>query len=211
MGILKFWKPIWLAFALTTTAIASYLSGADLFVTGVSLLGVSFVVAVNYHHRMANLLGAGLYAALGWMAWDAGVVGNALVNGLILFPMSLMAFWLWWGKNTKISQPSARQMGEILLATTTLTGLVYIGLEHIGSNHSVFDAMTTVIPIIATLALMAQSSSCWPLFTIYNTLSVILWGQMAVDDPLLWSIVYMKGVFFVNGLLGWYNWRKIKS
>ena len=217
-------KNIWAIIALTTVPVASIISNAPIHVTAIMSIGIMFVLGIAFGNKHANLLGALTAAGFGYLSYSQGLYGNAFVNWLFVIPMSLYGWWSWCqnDKNSGVAEKRKIDMAKfnwVILGTATITAIVYLLILSLPEGVVLFkapipidsillDAVTTTLPVAATLLLVNSYREQWYLWVPYNLLEVVLWLLVYTTNPTLLPILIMRIVFFVNSLIGTYEWNK---
>ena len=216
-------KKIWAAIALTTVPIASIASGAPALITGVMLVGIIFVLGIAFSWKHANLFGALTAAGFGFISFDQGLIGNAVINWLFVIPMSLYGWWSWCNNN-EVDVAEKRTLGLIkfnwlLMGASAAISFVYLLILSLPEGVVLFkspipidsvllDAVTTVLPVAATLLLVNSYKEQWYLWIPYNMLEMFLWVMVYMTNPALLPILIMRAVFLINSIIGAYEWNK---
>lgn len=217
MGIKKllelpYFDKVWGAIAFTTVIASCVVSKAPLLVTVGSAVGILFVLGVAFGKRWANAFGAALSLIFGYLSYEQGFFGNAAVNFLYTFPMSIYGLWLWNNKSKDgeiTEKRSLSKRGKIILAGVTALGVasscVFSYLS--GSNLWVTDGISAILPIIATWLLINMYKEQWNLWLVYNALEVAMWFTVISAAPEMLAIFVMRVVFFINSVFGFINWN----
>lgn len=204
------WRAVWAFIAVLSILIGCTVSKASYEVMAASLVGVMFVLGVAYKKASANLLGATLCAMLGLMSWQAGFYMNAIINGFLLLPLQLLAYATWSsgitksGKHKHLVQEVCRK--RFWIYTAWLIPLL-VAAYFSGSRLWIHDAVTASLVIVATLLLMFNVKEQWQFWIPYNAIEVFMWFIAASLAPEMLAIMLMRVVFFINSLIGYYEWR----
>lgn len=201
----KFWPILAIVLVLGSSAVL----GTPPAMFALTIIGLLYVLAANYHTIYTNYFGALFTLGLGAVAFSEGVYGNAAVNVLILLPLCIYGIFNWNKQKIKLVL-TQRQNAYILGITLALSAVVYVLLGYAGGTFQLMDALTTVIPIVATFLLVIQSPACWPYWIVYNTLQAILWLDVAGVSAPVMSLAVLKLVFLVNSIIAYFNWRYSK-
>lgn len=202
-------KYSWAIFAVVLVSVCSI--GSPIIVMASSIVGIIFVVGVTFGWKHCNLFGAILACLFGYLSYQAGYYGNAVINVLCVLPASLYGWWLWIKRTNKQNLKRSLTSNQI-----SIIGLVGFGLflvawvfSHLsGANLPVHDAFTTVAPLVATFLLVNAYREQWYVWVIYNSVEVYMWYVAFSLNPDVMSVFIMRVVFTVNSLIGWYEWNK---
>lgn len=198
----KFWPLL----AIILVVVASVALHTPPTMMALTFVGLLYVLAANYHTIYTNYFGALFTLGLGMVSFSEGVYGNAAVNVLVLLPMCIYGIYGWNKKKIKL-ELTPRQNTYILGITLALSTVVYYALGYAGGTFQLMDALTTVLPIVATFLLVIQSPACWPYWIVYNTLQAILWFDVAGVSSSVASLAVLKLVFLANSIIAYFNWK----
>lgn len=204
------WRLIWATFAVLSIMFGCVVSKASYEVMVTSIVGVLFVLGVAYKKPIANLLGAFMCGMLGWMSWQAGFYMNTIINVCLLLPMQLIA-WVSWS-TTSHTETTLKSLVDKAVSkrwwiyTAWLLPLL-VAAYFSGSHLWVHDAVTASLVIVATILLMCKRKEQWQFWIPYNLLEVFMWFVAASLAPEMLAIMVMRIVFFINSLIGYYEWR----
>ncbi|BBL19244.1 putative nicotinamide mononucleotide transporter [Vibrio phage KIT04] len=204
-------QKIWAALAVLLVAGACVISGADLFVSALSLVGILFVLGVSYKKPESQLLGAVFCGFLAIASGGAGFYANAFVNGAILIPATIYGYILWKRRKgagnleRSLTKNQFMQMSTAIAAATIITFFFTIGA---GGAMPLLDAFTAVLPVAATLLMIGAYRDQWLLWIPYNAIQAFMWFTAASLQPAVLAVFVVKLVFLINSLIGYYYWRK---
>ena len=211
---LTYFKEVWSTIALTTVVLTSIISGAPILVTVGSLFGIAYVVGVAFSWKWANLFGALLAVVFGYLSYTQGFFGNAAINLLYSFPISLYGLWLWF-KNSQCGiltdNRSLTDSQKKLTAGVTLAALSgsCAFSYFMGSSMWYLDGMSAVLPILGTWFLVNMYKEQWYFWLTYNLLEVAMWFTVLSAAPEMLAIFVMRIIFFINSIFGYVNWNKV--
>lgn len=201
----------WALIASVTILGASAYSGAGLFTVMTSIMGVAFVLCVANRIPLGNLIGAALAAMFGILSFEAGYFMNAVINVLVLLPLQCLAYFSWkydFKGRFKDKADYNRLPVAVGWFTAILAAILLVGNIFTNSQMPVHDAVSASLVIGATLLLMFDSPKQWYLWIPYNAIEVLMWFAAVSLNPEVLAILVMRCVFFINSLIGYYNWRQ---
>lgn len=204
-------EKIWSILAVLLVLAASVISGADLFVSALSLVGILFVLGVSFKHPESQLLGAVFCGLLAFASMGAGFYANAAVNAVVLLPASLYGYFLWKQRKGEkqlersMSGKHLRNMLSIIAASTTILAIFMLDA---GGTLPILDALTAIMPIFATFLMVGAYREQWYLWIPYNAIQAFMWFTAASLQPAVLAVFVLKLVFLVNSLIGFYQWKK---
>lgn len=172
-----------------------------------SVIGILFVLCVANGKAVGNLLGAALALMYAYLSLEAGFIGNAVINGILIFPMQLCAFFIWRKSKGAIKLPKGMFKFIVGAFAVLSVGAVYTASIN-GSSLPIHDGISSTLLIFATFLLMMKAKEQWYAWIPYNALEVLMWFIAASLHPEMLAIFVMRSVFFVNSLIGFVNWRK---
>lgn len=200
----------WLGIATAAIAWCCFITDANWLVSTATITGIVFVVCVSFGKPLGNLFGALSSICVGFLSYEAGYYGNVVMSGIIA-AMTLMAWYMWYFRSYKGSiKPRTLsyryKIGFIsILAIGCIASIAYSYMT--GAKLPVLDGVTAVIPIMATLLLMGAYKEQWLLWIPFNVLEVIMWVIAYQSNPELLAVIFMKVIFCLNSVIGYYNWN----
>lgn len=204
-------EKIWSAVAVLLVLAACLISGADLFVSALSLVGILFVLGVSFKRPESQLLGAVFCGFLAFASFGASFYANAIVNGLILIPASIYGYFLWkrrTGAGKLERSLSKDQFMKVCAGITIATSVVFFFTATAGGALPLMDALTAVMPVVATFLMIGAYRDQWFLWIPFNAIQAFMWFTAASLQPAVLAVFVLKLVFLVNSLIGFYQWRK---
>lgn len=185
-------------------------SGAGLFVTALSAVGILFVLGVAAKHPTSQLLGAVFCSMLAFASINAGFIASGMINAIVLVPMCIWGFYRW--RNTSSTKTLEKAMSKkvfiiYIMFIFLITGLVSLFTMGV-SSLPILDALTAVLPVAATFLMVQGYREQWYMWIPYNAIQAFMWFTAASIQPAVLALFAVKLVFLVNSLIGFYNWRK---
>lgn len=200
-------KFLWSTLATVGVLATCYISNSTPIVTAASIIGVLFVIGVAFKNAWTNLLGAVLTLIYAVLSYKAGYYANSVINLILLFPLQLAAFWHWRKTKDKVFELSAYWKKIIVVLTAISIAISCSLTSYFGSSLWIHDGISAVLVIVATLLLMLKVKEQWYAWIPYNALEVFMWFMTASFHPEMLAIFVMRSIFFVNSLIGWYEWN----
>ncbi|QKN84769.1 PnuC-like nicotinamide mononucleotide transport [Vibrio phage River4] len=204
-------EKIWSALAVILVLAACVISRADMFVSALSLVGILFVLGVSFKHPESQLLGAVFCTFLAFASFGAGFYANAVVNGLVLIPASVYGYFLWkrrTGAGKLERSLTNQQFMKVVSGIALATVVVFYFTIGAGGAMPLLDALTAVMPVVATFLMIGAYRDQWFLWIPYNAIQAFMWFTAASLQPAVLAVFVLKMVFLVNSLIGFYQWRK---
>lgn len=178
-------------------------------VIAASVTGIIFVALVAFKNQFANLFGMILALLFGFLSYQAGYLANAMSNFLYIAPMSLFGWWYWTKNNDKPVQSLSGKQKMSLAAVVAAGCAASVAItSQTGGSHFILDGISGFLPLIATVLLVFRFKEQWLLWIPYNAIEVVLWFSAASLAPEVFAIFIMRLVFFVNSVIGYFEWRK---
>lgn len=204
-------EKIWSVIAVLLVLGASFISGADLFVASLSLVGIIFVLGVSFKHPSSQLFGAAFCGFLSYASFGAGFFANAAINGAVLLPASIFGYYLWKKRAGAAKLERSLSKGalfKVLSGIGFLTAFAYMLTVDAGGAMPFLDSLTGVMPVFATFLMVGAYREQWLLWIPYNVIQAFMWFTAASLQPAVLAVFVLKLVFLVNSLIGYYQWRK---
>jgi len=94
-------------------------------------------------------------------------------------------------------------IGTVIIGLLMPTINEFLGMDP--NPQPFIDAFTTFASIYAMVLMVQRYTEQYALWFLVNIFSVIMW--IIMDDM---TMVVMFSAYFINGVYGWYNWRKLE-
>lgn len=205
-------KLIWAAIAFVIVLAAGVISKAPILVLASSIVGIVFVIGAAFQWKHSNLFGAVLAGFFAYFSYEAGYFGNSFINATVIIPASLYGWWLWVSlkdNSPNISRQLTRSQRKLFgLVSISLFAAAMVFSYSTGSNLPHLDALTTVLPVLATALLVGAYKEQWYLWIVFNSVQVYMWFITASTAPEMLALLAMKVIFLINSIIGFYEWNK---
>lgn len=131
------------------------------------------------------------------------------IQNIVLIPLYFYSFF-YWGKNNITPRNMTKKHSVFILLSAVL---VFFGLYALSrvlhGNYSVYDAINTTCTLYAMVLGLYGISLNWALWTVNNAVSALTFGLALFTPTGSITVFAMKMIFFINGLIGWYNFIKL--
>lgn len=205
----------WLIIANLTILILSLYWGDGIIPIISALTGVTCVIFVSKQMMLNYYVGAINVALYAYLAFQAKLYGDFMLNSLYYFPMQFIGIYMWSkasknnnGGNIESKSLSNRcRFALFIISAFSIMGYSLF-LESLGGNIALIDSTSTVLSIIAMILMVKQYLEQWYLWVIVNCVSIAMWVisiNQGVGDL---STLVMWIIYLLNSLYGLYNWRK---
>lgn len=136
--------------------------------------------------------------------------GNLVLNMLFYLPMQFVGIYNWKKHMKKETQEIyktklavyERLVCSIILICTCIA--TYFILLKLNDANALFDSITTILSIGAFVLTVKRCIEQWYLWTIINSLCVLMWfgayiqGSHCFATILMWSTYFVLGLYFLN-------------
>lgn len=198
---------IWGVLSTTLIVASCYFTNSPPEIYAASVIGILFVLCVANGKAIGNLLGAALALMYAYLSYKSGFFGNSVINLYFIFPMQLLAFFVWRKYKGALSLPKGA--GYLMAGLFVVASFVSVRLAiNSGSSMPLHDGISSILLIFATVLLTLKVKEQWYAWIPYNAIEVLMWFAAASLHPEMLAIFVMRSVFFINSLIGFYNWRK---
>ena len=133
---------------------------------------------------------------------------DALQN-IVLIPIYIASFIYWGKKNIKPRNLSKYAVPWVVMLALGIWALLYFLSILVHGNYSVLDSMNTTCTLFAMVLGLFGISLNWAFWTVNNVASAVIFGLALFTPTGSLTVFAMKVIFMINGLIGWYNFRKI--
>lgn len=208
------WEILWLmASCLVIVALSLYWKDSLVGIISATS-GVAYVICTGKGKLISfafGIINSLLYA---YISYEAKFYGEVMLNILYYFPMQFYGFYV-WSKNinpeTKevikrkmTSKGRAYLWGSIFLATL-IYGYI---LGTMGGKLPYIDALSTVISVVALICAIKMYAEQWMLWTLVNTVSVIMWALSFGKGSENMATLVMWLLYLINGIVLHIKWTK---
>nr|WP_228550615.1 nicotinamide riboside transporter PnuC [Endozoicomonas sp. OPT23] len=176
-----------------------------------TIIGILFVLGVAFSIPESQLFGAAFVSILGYLSFEADFYVNAVTNIGLLAPLSIWGY-LNWQKRAEHGQLEASlpvtKLLWVLGITTVAVFIIYAFSGNWNGYMPFLDALTGVLPIVATLLMVLAYREQWLFWIPFNALQAYMWFGAASLAPDVVAVFILKLVFLLNSLIGFHYWRK---
>lgn len=158
--------------------------------------------------RYAFLLGVVYVSLYTIICLQNRIMLDALQN-IILIPIYIVSFFYWGKHDVKPKNLNRKSSILVVCGALCLWGLLYGLSKLLNGNYSIFDSLNTTCTLFAMFLGLYGISLNWCLWSINNVISAIIFGMALFTPTGSFTVFCMKVIFMINGLIGWYNFRKI--
>ncbi|UUV46080.1 nicotinamide mononucleotide transporter [Bacillus phage vB_BanS-Thrax1] len=217
--LLKGWSAFELTWLTSFTALIIYMYFAfddTLISLASSLTGMICVVLVAKGKIGNYFFGAINTALYAYIAYNAQLYGEFMLNAFLYFPMQFIGFYVWnknkavTGNDTVVKAKRLTKKGWIYVALTVVAvGVLYGAFLHmIGSKQAGVDGFAVVLSITAQFLMLKRYAEQWLLWIAVNTLTIILWFNSFMHDGGNITVLIMWCAYLCNSIYGYTKWSK---
>lgn len=202
-------QKLWIVCSTVAVVLLGVASGdtwVNILIGGVGM----FYVAVygTGKTRWAFILGVAYVSLYTIICLKNRIMLDALQN-IILIPIYFYSFF-YWGKNNIKPHNISKKQSTIIIMSAILVFVCLWGLSKaLHGNYSELDAFNTTCTLYAMILGLYGISLNWALWSANNIVSAITFGLALATPTGSITVFAMKCIFMINGLIGWYNFRKI--
>lgn len=208
---------LWLISLAVVTAAFLLSAAADGLTIVASLIGVTALIFVAKGHPLGQLLTIVFALFYGIISFRVRYYGEMITYLGMTAPMALMALITWlrnpWQDSAEVAvhRMSRREVVLMLLLTVVTTAAFYFILQALGNAALAISTLSVTTSFLASY-LTAKRSPYYALCYAANDLVLIaLWVISAQADPSGWAMVACFGMFFLNDMYGFVNWRRMEK
>ncbi|MGL4948788.1 MAG: nicotinamide riboside transporter PnuC [Anaeroplasmataceae bacterium] len=181
----------------------------------ISALSNIYCVILVKQKKISNfffgLIGVISYA---YMAYDARLYGDTMLNLLYYAPTNIMGYFIWMkSMSAETGEVAPKYLTkiqiEMILGASIVAIFIYSKcLMLLNGNVVYLDATSTVLSIVGMFLLMKGYAEQWLAWIVVNTVSILMWYQVFSIGEGDISALLMWIVFLINSLMGYYEWKK---
>ena len=199
---------------LAIIIVNALIHGDNLFAMISAICGISYTFFAGKGKPFCyifGIIGSGFY---GLISWQSAIWGNLLLYVLYYIPMQIIGFFK-WNKNLKEDKSSILKINIelkelFIILTLSVMGIMLVNmlLVQYGDSHPILDSITTVLSISAMYLTVRRAIEQWMFWIAVNSLSLIMWINLAVSGAKVWSTVIMWAVYLFLGIYFYFEWKK---
>lgn len=153
-----------------------------------------------------------------YLAFFNQLWGNLLLYLCYYMPMQVIGFFQ-WNKNLKTDKYEIvktvlplKERVLLFLITTLISVIVIFILAYLDDKKPIIDGITAVFSILGMYLTVKRVVEQWIVWIGVNSLSFIMWLDIAIKGERVYSTVFMWGVYFILAIYFFITWKKeIKS
>jgi len=135
---------------------------------------------------------------------------DALQN-FILIPIYLYSFYHWGKAEVKPRSLTKQQLMYVIIAIIGGFVIFYNVSKLLNGNYSALDASNSIFTLAAMLLGAYGYQENWLCWSVNNVLSVITFGLVLFTPTGSITVFAMKMIFFINGIVGYRQWKKMNN
>ena len=179
-----------------------------------AVCGITYTVFAGYGTPICyifGLLGSGFYI---FLSFQNALWGNLLLYLLYYIPMQTVGFFKWnkylkEGKNEIIKiYIEKSELKIIILLTLLLCAVAIAGLYYFNDTHPILDGITTMVSVAGMYLTVKRAIEQWLAWMIVNSLSLVMWLQVALSGERVFSTVIMWAVYLFLAFYFYFEWKK---
>ena len=212
-AIKSWWQDItakqraWIVGSTLAVFLLGIISGDSAINIIIGAIGMFYVSVYSTGARGSFLLGV-VYVSFYTVICLRNRIMLDAVQNIVLIPLYIYSY-IYWGKN-KVKPMNMRKKDAVLtlLSAFFCFGCLYALSKLMHGNYSGLDALNTTCTLYAMVLGLFGCSINWALWSINNLASAVTFGLCLGTPTGSIAVFAMKVIFFFNGLIGWYEWRK---
>ncbi|PKO96146.1 MAG: nicotinamide riboside transporter PnuC [Bacteroidetes bacterium HGW-Bacteroidetes-7] len=187
-----------------------------------SLAGVTGVICVvlvargNILNYIFGVVNVSLYA---FIAYKAGLYGDAALNALYYFPMQFIGWYSWVRRREEAESVTvvarrmvARERVYLALTSIFLTALVAWILYLFNDPQPIKDSATSVLSVIAMFLMVRRFMEQWTLWVAVNIISIVMWSIALINGESHSALMVIMWIFYLaNSINGWITWIRLSK
>lgn len=179
-----------------------------------AICGITYTFLAGKGLPVCYLFGITGSSFYGFLAFQNAIWGNLLLYLGYYLPMQILGYFK-WKKNLKKSKNEIikivlpkKEMKLLFLVLLILTGMVYLILLALNDTHPLLDSITTVFSIGGMYLTVRRAIEQWIFWMLVNTLSLIMWIDIALKGAKVFSTITMWAVYLFLAIYFYKEWRK---
>lgn len=162
-----------------------------------------------------GIIGIFFYCTL---SFQNALWGNLLLYACYYLPMQIIGF-VSWNKNLHTDKNEVikrytpkKEIFYVSLILLLLFVIIIFALYHFKDSHPILDAVTTTLSVAGMYFTVRRAIEQWICWMIVNSLSLLMWLQVAMGGVKVYSTLIMWCVYTFMAFYFYFQWKKeIKS
>lgn len=158
-----------------------------------------------------GVTGSGFYS---YLAFNNALWANLILYACYYLPMQIIGYFR-WNKNLqsnkkeiiKIKLPR-KELLYLALILLILSLFVYKILIYFNDTNPLLDSITAVFSMGGMYLTVRRAIEQWIFWMVVNTLSLVMWINVALDGARVYSTIAMWGVYLFLAIYFYAEWRK---
>ena len=211
---LNYFEIIFTVFALVSVIILSVIMKDSKIALISAVCGLLYTVMAGKGKTYCYFFGIMGTLCYCYLAYKNTLYGNLLLNGCYYLPMEIIGFFAWKkhlkkDENTIIKISLDKKSSIILYSLVFVAGLIFsFILQNLGDKFFVLDSFITIISIAAMFLTVKRCVEQWILWSVVNTLSIIVWFSIYTSGSKTFATLLMWCCYLVIGIYYYINWKK---
>lgn len=126
-----------------------------------------------------------------------------------------------WSAITWFKNPSANNSNEVEIAgmnwkkwtvvlgsSVVVTGLFYYILRYFSTPNLIFSTISITTSFIAAFLTILRTSYYALFYAANDLVLIVLWVLATIENPVYFPVIVNFGIFFLNDMYGYLNWKK---
>lgn len=207
-GLTKFQRN-WISLATLAVCLLGVISGDSLINILIGTIGIFYVSIYGLGKtKWAFILGVIYVSFYTVICLQNRIMLDALQN-IILIPIYLLSFYHWGKDDVKPRNMSFNQRVYTCVGLLFTISALFVVSILLNGNYSMLDAVNTSCTMFAMVLGYYGFTENWICWSVNNLVSALTFGLVLFTPTGSLTVFVMKMIFFINGLIGWYNFKKI--
>lgn len=200
--------------AVFIVLIGAYYSGDKILALISAICGIIYTIIAGKGKISCYFFGVIGTLCCAYLSFDLTLYGNFALHFCYYFPMEIVGF-LTWQKHlkkttneiikTNLTKKELLIMFLILIVSTLATFKLFI---YFGDNYPFIDALITILSMFAMYLTVKRCIEQWATWTVVNFLSIIMWYDVFSKGEGVFSIFFVRILYFILGIYFFIKWKK---
>lgn len=213
----RYEKFLWFCSVFIIISSFIYFDTGNYFILAASLIGITSLIFCAKGNAIGQLLMIIFSLLYGYISYTFHYYGEMLTYLGMTLPMATLSF-ITWLKNpyednnneVKIERLTAKEVGFMIFLTLIVTVVFYFILDFFNTSNLFFSTVSIATSFAAVYLTYKRSSFYALAYAANDLVLIILWYLASLDNPMYISVIICFGIFFINDVYGYINWKKMQ-
>lgn len=193
-------------------------SGEDYLSLFTSILGVLSLLLCAKGNPIGQMLVIVFGIVYAYISFSFSYYGEVITYAFMTVPMAVLSL-VSWLKNpykdnhieVEVSRVSKKEIPLLFALAVCVTGIMFLALWAFGTANLLVSTVSVFTSFIAVYLTYRRSPYFALAYAVNDIVLVVLWTLASIEDSSYVAVVTCFGVFFINDIYGFINWKRMEK